>query len=196
MSLGNFHLSKKQVPSDPHVSILTHIYFVVNSKKKYSTQGFGGFSFSLYCPDSKHFHLNHPECLFDPPEQWASTSGLAGFQREASFRFTAGRKQINTHEWSSGGWEARRDTQTVFAFTNRTHESDEDGLAGAFRERVLTRGVDLQTAGLALPWRSLSRRSSGGRVRDRPLRLTGYRSLCFSSVWGSGGAFFATGEGW
>lgn len=58
--------------------------------------------FTLYCLDFKHVHLNHPVCLFHPPEQWASTSGLTDFQREASFSFTAGKKHSNTHKPSSG----------------------------------------------------------------------------------------------
>lgn len=65
---------------------------------------------TLYCPVFKHFHLN-PVCLFDPLEHRASASDLAVFQREASFSFTAGRKQFNTHEKSSGGGNPEDATQ-------------------------------------------------------------------------------------
>lgn len=160
----------------------------------------GFFFFTLYCSDFKHFHLNHPVCLFDPLEQWASTSGLADFQREASFSFTAGRKQFNTHKLSSGGenlegWEGlciyKEDTWQII-------DDDKNRLPGPFQELVLKWGADLQSAGLGLTWHNLLtsvfRWSCLRQIFTSPLLLTGYRSVCFSSVWGSGEAFSVTGE--
>lgn len=131
---GIFIYLKKQVPPDPH------IYFVVKSKWKYSAQEFGEF-FTLYWPEFTHFHLNHPVCLFDPPEQWASTSGLADFQREASFSFTAGRKQFNTHKSSSGGENLEGRGHSVSSLCiykeGMWQITDKNRLSGPFKELVL-----------------------------------------------------------
>lgn len=132
---GIFIYLKKQVPPDPH------IYFVVKSKWEYSAQEFGEF-FTLYCPEFTHFHLNHPVCLFDPPEQWASTSGLADFQREASFSFTAGRKQFQHTQIVKWGWESgRTGTRSVSSLCIYKEDmwqiTDKNRLSGPFKELVL-----------------------------------------------------------
>lgn len=51
-------------------------------------------------------------CVFVRPTGTASISLRPGrFQREASFSFTAGREQFNTHERSSGGEKAEDATR-------------------------------------------------------------------------------------
>lgn len=80
--------------------------------------------------DFTHFHLNPPACLFDPPEQRASASGLAGFSarlhlvsRQVGNNPTHTKGQVGARRQGMRHAMVQNDTIfPVFAFTMRTHD--------------------------------------------------------------------------
>lgn len=130
------------------------------------------------------------------------------FQREASFSFTAGRKQFNTHERSSGGGNPEDATRDWTKWHNISslciYNEDTWPIIDEENKNITLKKMDdlkelmwrpnLQSAGLVLSWQKfLTSIISWSCVRAL-LLLTGYRSVCFPSVLGSEETFSVTGE--